>query len=306
MVAMKLDGIHHITAITADAQTNVDFYAGVLGLRFVKRTVNFDAPEFYHLYYADEVGSPGSVLTFFEYPGAERGIAGPGMIHRIIWRVADATSLDFWTKRLEAAGFDGERNEESLSFADPEGLGLELVVDDGRDAPLIARSADLPEEHALQGFEGVRAYSPIPGASDALLSKTLGFAADEPGVYVVEGPSRHSTYVYDLPPTGRGMQGAGTVHHIAWASAPDDHAAWRESVSAAGADVTPIIDRTYFRSIYFREPSGVLFEIATIGPGFTVDEPLEALGEALRLPPQHEHLRTRLERELTPITTPAR
>jgi len=123
---------------------------------------------------------------------------------------------------------------------------------------------------------------------------------------VVEGHSRHSTYAYDLPPTGRGMQGAGTVHHIAWASAPDDHEAWRERVAAAGTAVTPIIDRTYFRSIYFREPSGVLFEIATIGPGFTVDEPLESLGEALRLPPQHEHLRPRLERQLTTITIPPR
>ncbi|MGH2731240.1 MAG: VOC family protein [Actinomycetota bacterium] len=303
---MKLDGIHHITAITADAQANVDFYSGLLGLRFVKRTVNFDAPEFYHLYYADEVGSPGTVLTFFEYPGAARGIAGPGMIHRIVWRVADETSLDFWTKRLEAAGFDSERSEERLTLADSEGLGLEFVVDDGRDAPKVARSADVPEEHALLGFEGVRAYSPIPGASDALLSDTLGFASDEPGAYIVEGTSRHSTYAYDLPPSSRGIQGAGTVHHIAWASAPEDHATWRERVAGAGADVTPIIDRTYFRSIYFREPSGVLFEIATIGPGFTVDEPLEALGEALRLPPQHEYLRPRLERELTPITLPAR
>ena len=285
---MELQGIHHVTAITADAPGNVDFYARVLGLRLIKKTVNFDSPDVYHLYYGSEEAEPGSVMTFFEFPGAARGRAGQGMVHRVSWRVGSADALDFWEERLRGSGVVAERSDEgSLRFADPEGLGLELVASDSG-PELGARAEGIPEEHALLGFHGVRAYSRTPAASEALVRDTLG---------VVE-------YAYDEPPAERGVQGAGTVHHVAWASRDEDLTGWRELAVGAGAHVTPVIDRDYFLSIYFREPSGVLFEIATLGPGFTVDEPLAELGRGLKLPKQHEHLRERLERTLTPLPNP--
>src|SRR5918999_874848 len=197
---MQLDGIHHVTCITGDAPRNVDFYTRVLGLRLVKKTVNQDDPTVYHLFYADERGSSGSDITFFEYPGARPGRAGAGMIHTITWRVAADDALDFWEERLRAHGVEPTRENGRLRFADPEGLGLEGAA----------------------------------GGSD------------------------------DEPPSEPGIPGAGTVHHVAWASAMDEHEAWRDRVAAAGARPTPVIDRFYFRSIYFREPSGVLFEIATL------------------------------------------
>ena len=304
---MKLEGIHHITAITGDAQQNVDFYAGLLGLRMVKKTVNFDAPDVYHLYYGDEVGHPGSVMTFFEFPGAPRGRAGAGMVHRVTWRVRDAAALDFWAGRLQAAGVEGRRGEGTLRFDDPEGLELELAAGAGsEDAPLAAEAADVPAEHALLGFDGVRAFSTRPDASRSLFEEGLGFTAregDEHG-WGIAGDERRAGYAFDAAPVARGIQGAGTVHHIAWASRDADHEAWRKRADDAGARVTPVIDRDYFCSIYFREPSGVLFEVATLSPGFTVDEPAEHLGESLRLPKQHEHLREQLERTLTPLRNP--
>ncbi|MFL5838746.1 MAG: VOC family protein [Solirubrobacteraceae bacterium] len=301
-----LEGIHHITAITADAPRNVDFYARVLGLRLVKKTVNFDAPDVYHLYYGDEAGSPGSILTFFEFPGAARGRPGAGMIHRIGWRVGSETALDFWASRLGGEGVASEREGNRLRFADPEGLGLELVHVQSGDPPLVAAAEGVPSEYALQGFDGARAYTTAPERSAALLDRTLGFERDGDGDqdWVCAGEARGAGWRYDPPPPERGLQGAGTVHHIAWASRDDAHQAWLDTVTGAGAHATPIIDRQYFRSIYFREPSGVLFEIATLGPGFAIDEDPEHLGEALRLPPQHEHLRERLERTLTPLTNP--
>jgi glyoxalase family protein len=303
---MELNGIHHITCITADAPGNVDFYCRLLGLRFVKRTVNFDAPEVYHLYYGDERGAPGSILTFFEFPDAAPGRAGAGMIWRLQWRVADDDALAFWAERLAAAGveLDGSTDGQSLAFRDPEGLSLELRVLEGADPPLRAVAADIPPEHALLGFHGVRAYAPFADTSESVMTDVLGFTQPEPRVYRVEGGGRHALYTYDDPPEATGIQGAGTVHHIAWASADDDHERWRERLLRAGASATPIIDRQYFRSIYFREPRGVLFEIATLSPGFAVDEDPEHLGEQLKLPPQHEHLRPRLERTLTPLVNP--
>jgi glyoxalase family protein len=300
---MRLEGLHHVTAITADARRNLDFHARVLGLRFVKKTVNFDQPEAYHLYYGDESGNPGSIMTFFEFAGAEPGRAGAGMIHSVAWRVAGPAALDFWAGRLEAEGVASEPGDGSLRFADPEGLQLELVADGGEDSALTAEAEDIPAEHRLLGFHGVRAYSDSPEASQLLLGETLGFAPED-REWKVAGESRHALYAYDEPPGAPGLQGAGTVHHSAWASRDEDHEAWRSRVEEAGARVTPIIDRQYFRSIYFREPSGVLFEIATLSPGFAVDEPAERLGEELRLPPQHEHLREHLERTLTPLENP--
>jgi len=297
---MRLDGIHHVTCITADAPGNVEFYAGTLGLRLVKKTVNQDDPTVYHLFYADERGSAGSDITFFEYPQARRGRAGAGMVHRVGFRVASEEALDFWEARLGG----GERSDGSLLFADPEGLALELLVEDTDDEPLVARHPEIPEEHALLGFAGVRACTDDVEQSRPFLQDVLGFAAssDEPS-FESRGERRGSFYVYDEPPTA-GMGGAGTVHHVAWSSPVEEHEAWQRRVADAGARPTPVIDRFYFRSIYFREPSGVLFEIATLGPGFTADEPLESLGESLSLPPNYEPLRDRLEQVLTPLPDP--
>lgn len=301
---MKLEGIHHITAITGDAPGNVRFYAGTLGLKLVKKSVNQDVPTIYHLFYADEEGGAGSDITFFEYPGSERGKAGAGMIHRITWRVASEEALDFWEQRLKSHGFESTRDGDRLQFEDPEGLGLELAVVDTTDEPLRARHPEIPEEYALLGFDSVRAYTSDPTASEGLLTSTLNFLQDSESSYTVRGEKRGSSFFYDEAPSAPGVEGAGTVHHIAWASPMDEHEEWRKRLVAGGAEVTPIIDRFYFKSIYFREPSGVLFEIATIGPGFAVDEPAESLGEALSLPPDYKHLREELEKELTPLPDP--
>jgi glyoxalase family protein len=301
---MKLEGIHHVTAITADAPLNVEFYAGFLGLRMVKKTVNQDDPTVYHLFYADERGSAGSDITFFEYPGVPRGRAGVGMVHRVAFRVESRDSLDFWQQRLERAGVAAERSEETLLFPDPEGLDLELVVDSTSDEPLRANHPDVPLEHALRGFDGVRAYSSMPEASVTLFEQTLRFEPDGENAWTARGRLRGGYYRFDPPPQARPQSGAGTVHHVAWASPIDEHEEWRQRVAAAGASPTPVIDRFYFRSIYFREPSGVLFEIATLGPGFTADEDLETLGEGLSLPPDYEHLRDQLKDVLTPLPDP--
>jgi glyoxalase family protein len=302
---MKFEGIHHITAITADAPGNVEFYTGVLGLRMVKRSVNQDDPTVYHLFYGDEEGSPGADLTFFEYPNAAPGKAGAGMVHRIVWRVASPEAFDFWRERLSANGVRAEPTENSLLFADPEGLEHELVVESGQDEPLSAQSPEIPDEHALRGFEGVRAYSNAPELSEALLAETLGFARAQGERWEVRGERRGSFYAYDpAPPEIHRSQGAGTVHHVAFAAQMEDLEAWRLRVATAGATPTPVIDRFYFRSVYFREPSGVLFEIATIGPGFAVDEDERRLGERLSLPPSFEPLREQLEETLTPLPYP--
>ena len=302
---MKLEGIHHITAITGDAPANVGFYVGVLGLRMVKKTVNQDDPTVYHLFYADDAGSPGADLTFFEYPGARRGTAGAGMVHRIVSRVGSPAALDFWEQRLAARGVATERAEDgALRFADPEGLAHELVVAGVPDAPLVADAPDIPREYALQGFDGVRAYAADPERSSALLRDTLGFTGGEDGRWEVRGERRGGRYAYDAPPGTRPVPGAGTVHHVAFATSIEEHEAWQERVARAGARPTPVIDRYYFRSIYFREPSGVLFELATIGPGFGADEDPAHLGERLSLPPKFERLRPELERRLTPLPDP--
>jgi len=308
---MELLGIHHITAITADAPTNLSFYAGLLGLRFVKRTVNFDDPTAYHLYYGDEHGDPGSILTFFEYPGAGRGSAGEGMIHRIAWRVADEPALDFWEERLRRDYVPLERSPGALRFRDPEGLELELAVSRRREPALTAAAGDIPTRFAIRGFDGVRAFTSDPQGSARTLGETLGFTGESGSTeqsgapWRASGGGRSSFYAYDPAPRTRPVQGAGTVHHIAWAVPDDDQTTWRERILGAGLHATPIIDRTYFRSVYFREPSGVLFEVATLGPGFAVDEPQERLGETLQLPERYEYLRSRLEQVLTPLVAPS-
>jgi glyoxalase family protein len=299
---MKLEGIHHITCITADAQRNLDFYAGTMGLRLVKKTVNQDAPSVYHLFYADEKGSAGADLTFFEFRGAPQGRAGAGMVHRIVWRVASTDALDFWEGRLGAAGVKPGRTDDSLVFSDPEGLGHELAVVETADAPLIADHPEVPREVALQGFHAARAYTADPAASERLL-RALSFEGDGPS-WEARGAERGGRWFYDDPPERPGLEAAGTVHHIAWASRTEEHEEWRRLVVAGGGRPTPVIDRFWFRSIYFREPSGVLFEIATLGPGFDIDEDPEHLGEKLILPPFLEDRREEIEQALTPISNP--
>ena len=302
---MRLEGIHHVTCITGDAPGNVDFYTRVLGLRMVKKTVNQDDPTVYHLFYADEEGTPGADITFFEYPGARRGRPGAGMVHTITFRVGSDESLDFWEGRLGAEGISTRRSEGRLGFDDPEGLGLELAAVQTTDAPLTARHPEIPAEHALRGFEGVRAFAADPEASSALLEGTLGFVPTGEQAWEVRGAVRGGHYAYDPPPaSGAGIPGAGTVHHVAFASNTDEQDAWLETVRRAGRRPSGVIDRFWFRSIYFREPSGVLFEIATLGPGFTIDEEAGHLGEALILPPAFEHLRSQIEPVLTPLPEP--
>jgi glyoxalase family protein len=300
---MKLEGIHHVTAITADAPGNVDFYARVLGLRLVKKTVNQDDPTVYHLFYADEDGSAGADITFFEYPGARQGRAGAGMVHRVVFRVADDAALAFWADRLATESVETRREGDSLLFEDPEGLGHELRVVQTPDKPLVAISPDIPAEVALQGFDEVRAFTREPDRSRTFLEEVLGFEPRGEEGWEVRGGVRGGNYAYDAADS-LGTPGAGTVHHVAFASLIADHEVWEQRVAEAGAHPTPIIDRFYFRSIYFRGPSGVLFEIATIGPGFATDEPKESLGERLSLPPAFEHLREQIEPRLTPISNP--
>jgi glyoxalase family protein len=275
-----------------------------MGLRLVKKTVNQDNPSVYHLFYADEDGSAGADLTFFEYPGLSRGRAGAGMIHTIGLRVASEKALDFWAKRLTAAGLEPIREDNRVRFADPEGLGYELIAAPTTDKPLIAIHPEIPEELAIQGFAGVRAYPFKPEQSREFLTQTLGFKSEDGLSFESRGESRGSFYMYDEAPAARGLSGAGTVHHVAWASTKEDHVAWRDRVVEGGGDPTPVIERFYFRSIYFREPNGILFEIATLGPGFTADEPKEHLGERLSLPPAFEHLRAQIEPNLTPLPNP--
>jgi glyoxalase family protein len=301
---MRLDGIHHVTCITADAARNVSFYAGTLGLRLVKKSVNQDDPTVYHLFYADEHGTPGSDITFFEYPGVRRGRAGAGMIHTICWRVGSEEALGFWETRLAPEVTVVARAGQTLGFEDFEGLRHELVVSHVADAPLVAEHPEVPAELALQGFDGVRAFSADPEASRRLIEETLGFTSVGATEWEARGETRGGTYAYDEPPPDRGLGGAGTVHHVAWAATMEEHEAWRERVAEGGARPTPVIDRFWFRSIYFREPSGVLFEIATLGPGFATDEDPEHLGEHLVLPPAFEHLREQVEDVLTPLPSP--
>jgi glyoxalase family protein len=300
---MRLEGIHHISAITGDARANVDFYTRVMGLRLAARTVNQDDPSMYHLFYASEEGLPGSELTFFEYPGAPRGRAGAGMVHRIVSRVASAEALDFWEDRLRAEGVPVRREDGSVVFPDPEGLEHGLVVSTA-DPPLTARHPEIPEELALGGFHEVRAYSAAPERSAALLEDVLGATRAGEGAWELRGERRGGAIAFDPRPAERGRAGGGTVHHVAWGTTVAEHPAWHERVAAAGVRVTPVIDRHYFHSIYFREPGGVLYEIADDGPGFTRDGPVEELGTRIILPPWLEPHRDEVEARLTPLPDP--
>jgi glyoxalase family protein len=297
---MQLQALHHVTMITGDAPANVAFYRDLLGLRLLKKTVNFDAPEAYHLYFGDQQGSPGSILTWFEFAGVPRGQPGVGMIHRLQLGVDGPAALEFWKDRLDAAGYPCGEEDGVLRFADYDGLSLELHGDTHGNPPLKAEHPDVPAEHAIAGVQGARAYAAEPADAQPLLTQVLGFDHKRDHEYVLGGGDRHFHWGYDQR-SERGREGAGTVHHIAWHSPDDDHLAWQQRVREGGQYVTEVRDRDYFKSIYFRTAQGILFEIATTSPGFAVDEDPEHLGESLRLPSQHEHLRAHLEQSLTPL-----
>jgi glyoxalase family protein len=304
---MQLDGIHHISAITGDAPRNVDFYTRVLGLRMTAKTVNQDDPGVYHLFYGDELARPGADLTFFEYPGAVPGRPGAGMVHRIVSRVGSAAAIEFWAARLSAEGVDVTVADDgaSLRFADFEGLEHELVVSASADPPLIAEHPEVPAEHALQGFEGVRAYSRDPAGSATMLERLMGATriGDEDR-WELRGARRGGWIAFDPPPAERGRQSAGVVHHVAFGTTDEDMQSWITRVSDAGVPNSGYVDRHYFHSLYFREPSGVLYELATAEPGFTVDGPVEELGTRLILPPFLESRREEMAARLTPLPDP--
>jgi catechol 2,3-dioxygenase-like lactoylglutathione lyase family enzyme len=309
-----LPGLHHVTAITADAQKNVDFYCGVLGLRLVKLTVNFDDPGSYHLYYGDELGRPGTIMTFFAWPGGHRGRVGPPQVTATSFAVP-RDSLPFWTGRLrefdiESAPIVERFGEPVLGFFDPDGLKLEIIatVSAGR---LGERGSggSVPADHRLRGFHGVSLSEEGYENTARLLTEVMGFRADG---------SEHNRFRYraggefasvvDLlctPDARKGSMGAGVVHHVAFRT-PDDRqqAAWRDTVVALGLNASPVMDRKYFHSIYFREPGGVLFEIATDGPGFAVDEPAASLGTTLQLPAPFEAHRSELLKLLPTLSLP--
>jgi glyoxalase family protein len=311
-MAPTINGLHHITAISGAAQRNLDFYAGVLGLRFVKKTVNFDDPGTYHLYYGNEVGTPGTVMTFFPWAGVPRGRRGVGEASLTQFAVPPG-SLPFWRQRLAArdVSVDGPRQrfgEEFLLAGDPDGLEFALVVPAADDDREPRTTPEIGAEVAIRGFHGVTLMLAEAAPTAALLEGPLGYRAigQEDGTERYASPHARQARFVDIdarPGRERALQGAGSVHHIAFAVV--DRAAQmavRERLVAAGFQVTPPIDRNYFYSIYFRSPGGVLFEVATAEPGFAVDEPVAELGRHLRLPAQHEHLRAELERSLPPLS----
>jgi glyoxalase family protein len=312
MTALK--GIHHVTAIAADAQRNVDFYAGMLGLRLVKKTVNFDDPGSYHLYYGDRVGSPGTLVTFFIWPGASPGQSGAGEPVALAFEVPEA-SLKWWKQRLLRAGFHAEDTAprfgvNALLIRDPDGMGVELIESPAPHNTEHWVAGGIPKSYAITTIHSVTLGLPDEKRSAALLtdelrfeqiasaSERLRFGLGEPGV---------ASFVDIVRPDAplRGRMGAGTIHHVAFRTEDDaSQRQWLKKLTQLGLHVSPVMDRKYFHSIYFREPGGVLFEIATEGPGMAVDEPEEHLGEALVLPQEYESLRASLERTLPGIVSP--
>jgi glyoxalase family protein len=308
-------GIHHVTAIAADPQRNLDFYAGVLGLRLVKRTVNFDDPSTYHFYFGDDLGRPGSILTFFPWRGARRGHTGAGQASIISFPILPS-SMDYWLERLAAnrvaVAVPSRRfGAEVLGFSDRDGLSLELVATPDAGLRQGWAGGGVPPEHAIRGLHSVTLRERRLDPTARLLVDLLGFRSlgQENGRHrFAAGDGGPGTLVdIELPPqSDSGLGGAGTVHHVAWRAADDTaQLELRERLAAKGHGPTPVIDRNYFHSIYFREPGGVLFEIATDPPGFTIDESADRLGERLMLPARYEDDRVALEGLLPPVTIPA-
>jgi glyoxalase family protein len=304
-----ISGLHHITALSSNAQSNVDFYAGILGLRLVKKTINFDAPEVYHLYYGNEKGSPGTILTFFPYPGIATGRKGKGQLTVTSFSIPE-NALDYWMKRLDHFNIEYETPQERFDeafiyFEDNEGLGLELVANK-RDKRAGFTYGNIPLEYSIKGFHGItlseEGYEKTAGLLLTHMDHTL--VAEKGNRFRYVANENQSEYVDVLcnPDTLRGLPGAGTIHHVAFATKNDEtQLRARERLLRNGFNVTPVLDRQYFHSVYFREPGGVLFEIATIPPGFAIDENPAHLGEALKLPPWEEENRSWIEAELTPL-----
>lgn len=305
-----ITGIHHITALAGEPQQNIDFYTGILGLRMVKKTVNFDAPDVYHFYYGNETGAPGSILTFFPYEGIIKGRHGKGMLNVTSFSVPSA-SIGYWEDRFKKFNvsykpaqerFDGEV---VIYFEDPDGLGLELVFNESDTRPGFTYGA-IPIENSIKGFYGVEIWQEGYERTAGLLTEAMDhtliaekgnrfrFAAtDSPGNYID---------ILATPGSNKGIGGGGTVHHIAFNTATkDSQASVRDKIFKLGLQPTPTLDRQYFRSIYFREPGGVLFEVATAQPGFAVDEAPDKLGEELKLPPQYESRRELIEKAVKPV-----
>jgi glyoxalase family protein len=307
-------GIHHVTAIASDPKANVGFYAGLLGLRLVKKTVNFDDPTAYHLYYGDAAGSPGSIVTFFYWPGdAQRGRVGAGQMTRLSFSAAPA-SLDFWRQRLEARGIKVDRlkrfGEDALGFSDPDRIPVEIVAvaADGRTG---WTGSGIPADRAIRGLHTAELTVRSAEPTERLLLGEMGYrlvrregprSRFEAGA----GGSGNSVDVIEDPKGPTGLGGVGTIHHIAW-RVPDDASqlAMQKVLGAAGTSVSPVRDRSYFRSIYYRERGGILFEIATDVPGFSVDEPASSLGTSLKLPAQFEPYREQIQERLPPLDPPA-
>jgi glyoxalase family protein len=307
---VKLRGIHHITAIAGDPQANVDFYMQVLGLRFAKRTVNFDDPSTYHLYYGDRTGRPGTAITFFAWPGARRGTRGTGQVAATGFAVPK-DSIEYWKACFDEQHVFSETiaarfGSHALRFSDPDGLMLELIESDQLDDVDLNYDSDVDKKFAIHGFHSPTLEVRRTKKTEAIL-QSLGFelVAEEQSRKRFSVNSKLPSACVDLVerPDGQfGINSAGTVHHIAFRCADDlEQVHWRELLVERGLHVTPVIDRFYFHSIYFREPGGILFEIATEGPGFTADEPATRLGESLKLPPQYEQHRAEIERTLPPI-----
>src|SRR6059058_1561337 len=308
-------GIHHVTAIAGDPQRNVDFYTRVLGLRLVKLTVNFDDPRSYHLYYGDEQGHPGTLLTFFAWPGVPRGRQGTGQVTVTSFSIPQA-SLDYWLERLSQHGVSSTGpmsrfDETVLSLLDPDGLVLELVAHPQAELRPAWKEGPVPAEYAVRGVHTITLSEDGYERTAELLTETLGFRplSEENSVFRYEagegGPGAYVD-VRCTPELRRGLVAAGTVHHVAWRTPTDEHQqTWRGALAGLNFNVTPVMDRKYFHSIYFREPGGILFEIATDPPGFTVDESVEQLGTRLELPPWLEPYREELEQVLPAVRLPA-
>ncbi|MEO9049422.1 MAG: ring-cleaving dioxygenase [Candidatus Dormiibacterota bacterium] len=309
----SVPGIHHVTSITGDVQKCVDFYVSVLGLRFIKKSINQDVPDTYHIYFGDYVGTSGTAMTFFGWPSWPKRRAGSGQVTTVAFAVP-RRSLDFWEARLRKLGVHADRRSrfdaDGLALADPDGIELELVgnASDERWVPWANSSVD--DEHAIRGFHSVTMTVAESEATFGLLVKTMGFRqVDQEGKrtrFETGAGGPHAILdVVESPEGPEGEESLGSVHHVAWRTSDAAHQSeWRNALVKAGRNVTPVIDRYYFKSIYYREPGGVLFEIATDGPGFTVDEPAESLGSTLSLPPWFQVRRETLNLTLPPIVVP--
>jgi glyoxalase family protein len=328
----RIPGLHHVTAIASDPQRNLDFYVGLLGLRFVKRTINFDDPGSYHFYFGDNRGTPGTILTFFPWPGARRGVRGTGQIEATAFAISP-NSIGYWLERFKQQHVTAEKisrfGEEGIRFTDPDGLLLELIASDveaavsatpklreGGSAAVTIEpwpASPVPPDHALRGFHSVSAALEGYERTARLLTESFGYRLiKESGnrfrfASTDENAPGRIVDLLCMPDTGIGRVAAGSVHHIAFRAKDDaEQLWWREHLVELGYNVTPVVDRTYFHSIYFREPGGVLFEIATEPPGFTLDEKLDELGTHLRLPSWMEPTRAQIEEILPPIRVPVK